>query len=105
MMGSQLCLLLDCDVIFLFLFKKKETQTSIHLLARAKTRAILEPLRTRARQSWMHRWGSLLACAAAWAFGSSLLERRGQPGSDGEAPPAVDVLGDFTKAQGASPWV
>ena len=36
-----------------------ETQTFIHLLARAKTRAIPEPLRTRARQSWMHRWGSL----------------------------------------------
>ena len=82
-----------------------ETQTFIRLLARAKTRAIPEPLRTRARQSWMHRWGSLLACAAARAFGSSLLERRGQPGSDGETPPAVDVLGDFTKAQGASPWV
>ena len=82
-----------------------ETQTFIRLLARAKTRAIPEPLRTRARQSWMHRWGSLLACAAARAFGSSLLERRGQPGFDGVAPPAVDVLGDFTKAQGASPWV
>ena len=35
-----------------------ETQTFIRLLA---THAILEPLRTRARQSWMHQWGSLLA--------------------------------------------
>ena len=50
----------------------------------------------------MHRWGSLLACVAARACASSLLERRWQPGSDGEAPPAADVLGDFTKAQGAS---
>ena len=31
---------------------------------------------------------------------SSLLECRGQPGADGEAPPAADVLGDVTKAQG-----
>ena len=64
-----------------------ETQTFIRLFARAKTRAIPEPLRTRARQSWMHRWGSLLACAAARGFASSLLEvvGAGQPGGDGEA--------------------
>ena len=71
-----------------------ETQAFVRLLARANTRAIPEPLGTRARQSWMHQWGSL-------AFASSFLERRGQPGADGEAPPAADVLGD----QGASTWV
>ena len=68
---------------------------------RAKTRAIPEPLRSRARLSWMHRWGSLLACAAARAFGSSLLDRRGQPGTDGEALPVADVLSDFCSARSA----
>ena len=76
-----------------------ETQTFIRQLARAKTPTIPEPLRTRTRQSWMHQWGSLLACEAARAFTSSLLERRGQPGADGEAPPAADVLGTSATLQ------
>ena len=61
----------------------EETHTFVRLLARAKTRSIPEPLCTRARQSWMFRWGSLLACAAARAFASSLLDRRGHSGADG----------------------
>ena len=48
----------------------EETHTFVRLLARAKTRSISEPLRTRARQSWMFRRGSLLTCAAARAFTS-----------------------------------
>ena len=58
----------------------EQTQTFIRLLARAKTRSVPEPLRTRARQSWALRFGSLLACAAARALASSLLDRRGQSG-------------------------
>ena len=65
----------------------------VHPSTRARTAPSLKPLRTRAHQSWMHLWGSLLVCAAARAFASSLLERHGQPGADGEAPPAADVLG------------
>ena len=42
------------------------------------------PLRSRVRQSWMHRWGSMLVCAATRAFASSLLDRRGHPGVDGD---------------------
>ena len=80
-----------------------ETQTFIRLLARAKTRAVPEPLRTRARLSWMHRW--VLACAAARAFGSSLLDRRGQPGADGEVLPMAEVVSDFCKTPGAQEWV
>ena len=37
----------------------EETHTFVRLLARAKTRSIPEPLRTRARQSWVFRWGGL----------------------------------------------
>ena len=50
---------------------KKRTLSSV--LAKAKTLSIPEPLRTRARQSWVLRWGSIEACAAARAFASSLL--------------------------------
>ena len=75
----------------------EETQTFIRLLARAKTRSVPEPLRTRARQSWAHRWGSLLACAAARALASSLLNRRGQSGADGDVPCDAEVLGDFSR--------
>ena len=38
----------------------EETQTLLRLLAEAKT---LQPLRVRARQSWLLRWSSLLSCA------------------------------------------
>ena len=76
----------------------EETHTFIRLLARAKTRSIPEPLRTRARQSWMFRWGSLLACAAARAFASSLLDRRGHSGADGTTPSDAEVLADFSRA-------
>ena len=75
----------------------EETQTFIRLLARAKTRSVPAPLRTQARQSWAHRWSSILSCAAARAFASSLLERRGQPGADGDVPWDADVLGDFCR--------
>ena len=40
----------------------EETQTLLRLLAGAKTRSTPKPLRIRARQSWLHRWGSLLSC-------------------------------------------
>ena len=58
---------------------------------------IPEPLRIRARQSWMFRWGSLLACAAARAFASSLLDRR-HSGADGTSPSDAEVLADFSRA-------
>ena len=40
--------------------------------------------RAQVRQSWMHRGGSMLVCAATRAFASSLLDRRGRPGVDGD---------------------
>ena len=75
-----------------------EEHSFLRTLARAKVRSIPEPLRSRARQSWMHRWSSMLACAAARAFASSLLDRRGHPGVDDDMPTESDVLGDFCRA-------
>ena len=63
-----------------------------------RTLATTQVRRSRARQSWMHRWGSMLACAAARAFASSLLDRQGHPGVDGDTPAVPDVFGDFCRA-------
>ena len=76
----------------------QETQTFLRLLARARTRSTPKPLRARARQSWLHRWGSILSCAAARAFACSLLGLHGNLGADGHAPSVSDVLGDFSRA-------
>ena len=76
----------------------EETQTFLRLLAQAKTRSIPKVLRARARQSWLHRWGSILSCAAARAFACSLLGLHGNLGADGDAPPVSDVLSDFCRA-------
>ena len=76
----------------------EEAHSFLRTLARAKVRSIPEPLRSRARQSWMHRWGSMLPCAVAHAFASSLLDRRGHPGVDDDLPTEPDVLGDFCRA-------
>ena len=81
--------------------------TNVHSPSRAgqPPALSLSRLRTRARLSWMHRWGSLLACTAARAFSSSLLDRRGQPGADGEMLTMADVVSDFCKTPGAQEWV
>ena len=60
-------------------------------LASAETRNEPKVLRSRARQAWLHRWGSL-ACSSARAFAMSLLERRGGTGADGPTPSTADVL-------------
>ena len=39
----------------------------------------------------------MLTCAAARAFASSLLDRRGHPGADGDIPAVSDVSGDFCR--------
>ena len=41
------------------------------------------------------RWSSLLACTAARAFATSLLELRTAHGADGATPPAHEVVADF----------
>ena len=64
----------------------EETQTFLRLLAQAKTRSVPKVLRVRARQSWLHRWGSILSCAAARAFAYSLLGLHGNLGAEGDVP-------------------
>ena len=54
-----------------------EVQTFLRLLVRAKTCSLPEVLQVRARQTWLFRWSSLLACSAAGACASSLLELHG----------------------------
>ena len=76
----------------------EEAHSFLRTLARAKVRSILVPMRSRVRQSWLRGWGSMLACAAARAFASSLLDRRGHPGADGDIPTVSDVFGDFCRA-------
>ena len=75
----------------------EETHTFVRLLVRTKTRSISEPLRTRARQSWMFRWGSLLNCVAVRTFASSLLDRPGHSGADDIIPSDAEVLADFSR--------
>ena len=62
-------------------------------LASAKTRNEPKVLRSRARQAWLHRRSSPLACSSARAFAMSLLERRGGTGSDGLPPPQLTRCG------------
>ena len=76
----------------------EETQKFLRLLAGARTRSTPKPLRAHARQSGLHRWGSILSCAAARAFACSLLGVHGNLGADGDAPGVTDVLGDFCRA-------
>ena len=61
-------------------------------LASAKTRNESKVLRSRARQAWLHRWRSLLACSSARAFAMSLLERRGGTGADDPTSSTADVV-------------
>ena len=84
---------------WLSLQERSAAGSQLRLLA--KTWSIPEPLCARARQSWAHRWGSTLACVAARAFASSLLDRRGLPVADGDILSEADFLGDFCRAPSA----
>ena len=72
-----------------------EAQTFLRFLVRAKTRSLPKVLRVRARQAWLFRWSSLLACSAARAYASSLLELHGCPDADGPAPSTSYVLDEY----------
>ena len=65
-------------------------------LASAKTRNEPKVLRSRARQAWFHRWGSLFLCSSARvryvSFGT---QGRGGTGADGPTPSTVDVVWRF----------
>ena len=69
----------------------RETQAFVTQLARAKARGETQLMRQRVEQGWRLRWGSILACAAARAVASTVLELPGARGSDGNVPPSHDV--------------
>ena len=63
-------------------------------LASDKASSAPKLLRGSARAAWYRRWSSLLACSAAKAFATSLLEQRGSPGAGGRLPSVQEVLCD-----------
>ena len=72
----------------------EETNNFLLQLAKAKVRGVPQPLKSSAKQSWLWRWRSILACAAAKAFAQSLLEQRGGTGVDGPIPSLSEVMSD-----------
>ena len=70
-----------------------ETAQFLRGLASAKVRDVPQFLEGRFYVAWMRRWGSILACAAAWAFALSLLDRDSSAGVDGHTPYVHEVLG------------
>ena len=67
-------------------------------VAKAKVRSEPKIMRSRAKQAWLLRWGSILACSSARAFAMSLLERRGGMGTDGPTPSTDDVVWEALSA-------
>ena len=51
----------------------EETNNFLLQLAKAKVRGVPQPLKSSAKQSWLWRWRSILACAAAKAFAQELM--------------------------------
>ena len=66
----------------------------VSLLANAKARSETPVMRRRVEQAWRMRWGSMLACTAARAFATSLLNLRLGGGADGEVPTTQEVVNE-----------
>ena len=73
----------------------EETIAFIRHLAKARARGEPIKIKKRAEQGWRMRWCSLLACGAARAFATSLLEQRVPGVVDGETPNVHSVLSDW----------
>ena len=76
----------------------EETRTFLSRLAKARARTELPLMRRRAEQAWRMRWGSMLACAAAKAVASSLLDLLDSHGGDGKTPTTHEVETDHRHA-------
>ena len=76
----------------------KEARVFVQLLARARARSEPPVIQRRVEQAWRLRWLSIISCAAARAFASSLLELRGCQGADGQVPPSNEVERDHHHA-------
>ena len=71
-----------------------ELQTFVAQLAKSKAREQPFLLQKRFEQAWRMRWGAFLACAAAKAVATCLLDLRCAHGADGHTPPAWEVEAD-----------
>ena len=63
-------------------------------LAKARAQSVPWILQERVEAAWIRRWSCILACNAARAFATSLLERRPTPGTGSEVPSVNEVLRD-----------
>ena len=72
-----------------------ETRSFLSKLAKAKARSEPPILQRRAEQAWRMRWSAILACAAARAFASSLLDLKLGGGADGLTPLCHEVLASW----------
>ena len=68
----------------------RETKTFLQCLA-DKAETAPKILKASVQVAWYRRWSSILTCAAAKAFATSLLERRGDPGAGGRLPSVQEV--------------
>ena len=75
-----------------------ETRTFVAQLAKSKARQEPRLLQKRVEQAWRIWWGAILACAAAKAVATCLLDLRCAHGSDGHAPLAWEVEADHRHA-------
>ena len=71
-----------------------ETAQFLQGLAKARAQSVPWILQERVEAAWIRRWSCILACSAARAFATSLLERRPTPGTGGEVPSVNKVLRD-----------
>ena len=65
-----------------------ETRDFLRALARDQARSEPPLLRKRVEQAWRLRWWSILSCTAARALASSLVDKWGGVGADGDLPAA-----------------
>ena len=70
-----------------------ETAQLLSALAKARAREVPFILQARVEAAWRRRWGNILACSAARAFASSLLEIRPAPAT-GDMPSVNEVFRD-----------
>ena len=75
-----------------------ETRNFVAQLAKSKARQEPRLLQKRDEQAWRMRWGAILACAAAKAVATCLLDLRCAHGSDGNTPLAWEVVADHRHA-------
>ena len=71
-----------------------ETQDFLCALAKAKAQSAPPLLQSKVRSAWLRRWCRILACTAAKAFASSLLDSGASAGVDGDTPTTQQVLCD-----------